>query len=481
MKDESLKLKDMKRPIIVIFALCSLFLVPVQAQEKYSVVLERSKQLSPYEAIYLLMDYQYWHPEYSNIYYQLGNLSYDLLPTRDPLHHYPELSALLYQCRLFYGNCLHFAKDQKLQGWQYAELANGQKRIEYETLEQFVRPRQKEVQRQQTACDSIHRSFVRMSERYNRCQALFADFLTRYVREKTAHLQLQPEERKGLTALKQAADSLDGDIAAFRQALALQPVQGYEPVFRKEPIVLYRLDGLTHTDFLQNDISLWDYSSWVTAFLDTQRDVYERAYADLQREREQLSSQLKRYEAGRPISGTVDGALMGRCERLEIRSGQVDTVRAMQQTVLNGAAEQAVAKSGAPKTVRELVPLLQIAAERREAPEDSAVAKMKAHLIAFAQPLAAQQQATYTHPITGEVVQYETMPGERVFSLLPDDKGYRCVLLDEEGALNVLCLRLMMSVARKPLRVKDEQPLVFTKIPGGLWALVTNKNVYFIP
>ena len=466
---------------IVALTLCSLFLSPLQAQEKYSVVLEQSKQLSPYEAIYLLMDYQYWHPEYSNIYYQLGNLTYDLLHTRDPLHHYRELSTLLYQSRLFYGNCLHFAKDQKLQGWQYAELANGQKRIEYATLEQFVRPRLQEVQRQQIACDSIHRSFVRMSERYNRCQTLFTEFLTLYIREKTAHLRLQSEERKNLTALKQAADSLEGDIAAFHTALALQPVNGYEPVFRKEPIVLYRLDGLTHTDFLQNDISLWDYSSWVTSFLDIQRDVYEQVYAELQHEQEQLVSQLKRYEAGRPVSGVVDAALIGRCERLEIRNGQVDTVRAMQQAVLNGAAEQAIAKSAVPKTIRELIPLLQIAAERREAQEDAAIVKIKKQLITFAQPLSLQQQATYTHPITGDVIQYETMPGERVHCLLPDDRGYRCVLVDQEGAACVQCLRLNMSVARKPLRTQEEQPLVFTKIPGGLWALVTNKNVYFIP
>lgn len=466
---------------IVSLTLCSLFLSPLQAQEKYSVVLEQSKQLSPYEAIYLLMDYQYWHPEYSNIYYQLGNLTYDLLPTRDPLHHYRELSTLLYQSRLFYGNCLHFAKDQKLQGWQYAELANGQKRIEYATLEQFVRPRLQEVQRQQIACDSIHRSFVRMSERYNRCQTLFTEFLTLYIREKTAHLRLQSEERKNLTALKQAADSLEGDIAAFHTALALQPVNGYKPVFRKEPIVLYRLDGLTHTDFLQNDISLWDYSSWVTSFLDIQRDVYEQVYAELQHEQEQLVSQLKRYEAGRPVSGAVDAALIGRCERLEIRNGQVDTVRAMQQAVLNGAAEQAIAKSAVPKTIRELIPLLQIAAERREAHEDAAIVKIKKQLITFAQSLSLQQQATYTHPITGDVIQYETMPGERVHCLLPDDRGYRCVLVDQEGAACVQCLRLNMSVARKPLRIQEEQPLVFTKIPGGLWALVTNKNVYFIP
>jgi len=469
-----------KHSYIVILALCCLCFAPLRA-EKYSVVLERAKQLSPYEAIYLLMDYQYWHPENSNIYYQLGNLSYELLPTRDPLHSYQELSTLLYQSRLFYGNCLHFAQDQKLQGWQYAELANGQKRIDYATLEQFISPRLKEVKRQQTACDSIHRSFVRMSERYNRCQMLFEGFLTRYTREKTAHLQLQPEENKTLQALKAAADSLETDIAAFKAALALQPVSGYEPVFRKEPILLYRLDGLSHTDFLQNDIALWDYSAWVEQFFREQQEVYERLYADLQREEEQLSLQLKRYQTGRPISGTTDASLIGRCERLGLHTPQVDSIRLLQQHVRNGAAEQAIAKAGAPKTIREIVPLLQIAAQCKDTPDDSAFVHIKAHLIQLAQPLRAQMQPTYQSPISGEVLRYETFPGEQVHCLLPDEQGYRCVLTDEEGALCVLVLKPNLFSDKTPKRIAGEQALVFTKIPGQLWALITDKNLYFIP
>ena len=470
----------MKKSILIV-ALCSMLFVPAGAQEKYSVVLERSKQLSPYEAIYLLMDYQYWHPEYSNIYYQLGNLCYDLLPTRDPLHHYPELSTLLYQSHLFYGNCLHFAQDQKLQGWQYAEIANGQKRIEYSELEAYVQPRLKEIEHQKTACDSIHGSFVRMTERYNRCQLLYSDFLTRYTREKTAHIELRPEERRTLSVLKAVADSLDGDIAAFLNALALQPVKGYEPVFRKEDIVLYRLDGLTHTDFLQNDVPLWDYSAWVKHFLDEQHDVYERLYADLHREHEQLVSQLKRYEAGRPISGQVDPSILGRCDRLEIKGSRVDSIRAMQEAVLNGAAEQTIAKSSAPQTIRELVPLLQIAAERREATPDSAIMLMKRHLIQMAHPLSAQQQPTYKHPIFGDVVQYNGQPGEKVHCLLPDDRGYRCVVTNAENAVVVYYLYLDLEVDRILLKAENEEPLVLTKIPGRLWALITNRNIYFLP
>ena len=474
----------MKRKIFYLCSLflvpCSLLLTPLRAQEKYSVVLEQAKSLSPYEALYLLMDYQYWHPEYSGIYYQLGNVTYDLLPTRDPLHHYNELSTLLYQSRLFYGNCLHFAKDQKLQGWQYEEIAGGQKRIEYTTLEQYIRPRMEDIQHRKTACDSIHNSFVRMTERYNRCQALFTGFLTRYSREKTAHLQLQPAERQMLVLLRQTADSVDADIQAYQQALTLQPIEGYEPVFHKEPINLYRLDGLSYTDFLQNDIATWDYSKWVTDFLNEQQTVYERLYEDLEREQTQLDAQLKRYEVGRPISGQVDAALVSRCARLELNTPQVDSVRAMQERVLNAAALQTLIKTPTPKSINELVPLLQIAATRRTAQPDNATRLIKEHLIQTAQLVQSQQQATYTHPVTGEVITYEPLPDETVYCLLPDDTGFRCAVTDASGAACVLCLNHNMGIVRKPVRQPGEQPLVFTRIPGNMWVFITDKDVYWI-
>ena len=470
----------MKRIPVIISLIC-LCLAPVRAQEKYSVVLEQAKGLSPYEAIYLLMDYQYWHPEYASIYYQLGNLTYDLLPTRDPLHHYRELSTLLYQSRLFYGNCLHFAKDQKLVGWQYAELANGQKRIEYAALDQFVRPRMEEIKRQQTACDSIHHSFVRMSERYNRCQALFTDFLNRYTRLKTAHLQLQPAETQLLHALAKSADSLEMDIHAYQQALTLQPIDGYAPVFRKEPVLLYRLDGLTHTDFLKNDIAIWDYSQWVQEFLNEQQTVYERLYSDLNREQQELTKQLDDYAAGQRISGRFDEALIGRCARLELQTPQVDAVRTMQERIRNCSAQQIIANSDEPKSIRELVPLLQIAATRRDAENDEAMQTMRADLINKAQPLRIQMQSTYTHPITGETIDYKPLETEHVYCLLPDNTDYRCVLTNDEGTVMVMSLSNERTMRRQLLRRDNEQPLVLTKIPGQLWVLITDRNIYWIP
>ncbi len=462
---------------ILIWIVCGLLTSLAYAQDKFNAVLSRTEQMSPYEAIYAMMDYQTSSPNSAAVYFHLGNLHYDLLPTRDPLHHYSELRSLLYQSRLYYGNCLHFAKDQKLTGWQYASIANGQKKIEYEQLDRFVRPRLAEVKRQQTACDSIHNSFCRMADRYNRSQVLFSTFLGKYTREKTAHLQLQEEERNVLIRLQKTADSLDTDIAVFLKALTLQPIPGYEPVFHKEEIVLYRLDGLTHTDFLQNEIALWDYSQWVGRFMQEQASVYERLYSDLDQEAQQLRSQLARYQVGRTISGQTDESLMGRCKRLGLQTPQVDSIRTMQQQVLHCYAAQTLAQAQAPQSIREFIPLLQIAAPHYSASGDSAQRRIAEELIRMATPLQIQQQAVYIHPVTGETLQYTPAAGEQVLCLIPADKGFRCVVYSDEET-RVLYLFRDMSEQRPAKRIANEKPLVFTKIPGNKWVLITNKNYY---
>lgn len=462
---------------IVIWMCLSMLTGSMQAQDKFSTVLSRAEQQSPYEAIYTWMDYQAWFPNNAAVYFHLGNLHYDLLPTRDPLHHYSELRSLLYQSRLYYGNCLHFAKDQKLSGAQYASIADGQKKIEYTQLEEFVRPRLEEVKRQQSTCDSIHGSFCRMVNRYNRCQGLFSAFLGQYTREKTAHLQLQEEERNMLVRLQKAADSLDADIEAFQKALTLQPIKGYEPVFRKEEIVLYRLDGLTYTDFLQNDIALWNYSQWVSRFLEEQSTVYERLYRDLDKEAQQLSSQIARYQVGRTISGMTDESLMSRCKRLGLQNGQVDSIQAMQEQVQHCYAAQTIAQAKAPQSIREFIPLLQIAAQNYSSEPDSAQRQIAAELIQMATPLSIQQQAVYIHPVTGEAIQYSPASGEKVHCLIADDKSFRCVVYNEEET-RVLYLFRDLSEQRAAKRITGEKPLIYSKIPGNKWVLVTNKNYY---
>ena len=68
---------------------------------------------------------------------------------------------------------------------------------------------------------------------------------------------------------------------------------------------------------------------------------------------------------------------------------------------------------------------------------------MKQTLVERALPLRTPQPA-YIDPMNGETITFETLPG------------------------------------KKPTLREDEQQLVFTKIPGGLWVLITDKDIYWL-
>lgn len=475
---------------ILIIGWTMLFSLCLAAQEKYSVVLEKAAEMSPYEAIYYLMGYQQDKPENPNVYYQLGNRCYDLLPTCDPLHQYRELSELLYRSRLFYGNCLHFAKEQKLVAAQYPEIASDEKKLTYAALENYLQPRLKEIEKKQAACDSIHNSFYRLVERYNSCQQHFSQFLSLYTREKTAHLNLTNQQRAELEELAREAEQLKPLIDSYLQALSLEPVKGYNPRFRWQPIELYRLDGLTATDFLQNDVALWDYTQWVERFLEEQKNDYERLYTDVENEYERLTLELKRYSVGARVSDRIDESVVGRCKRLELETPRAQALASMQTLVQLGSTEQQLAESKAPST-RELVPLLQlykkcqelrklVTSEEYTTSADSALLLAKQHICRLAQPLAITQQATRVSDINGEVVKYSVSEGEKVHCLLNMTDGWRCAIINTEtNETRVQNLNYMLISRGVSLRVKDEQPFVLTAMPQGGWVLVTDKNIYF--
>ena len=240
---------------------------------------------------------------------------------------------------------------------------------------------------------------------------------------------------------------------------------------------MYRLDGLTHTDFLQNDIPLWNYSQWVSRFLEEQSTVYERLYSDLDKEMQQLSSQIARFQVGRTISGQIDESLTGRCKRLGLQNGKVDSIRVMQEQVQHCYAAQSIAQAKAPQSIREFIPMLQIAAQNYSSEPDSAQRQIAAELIRMATPLSIQQQAVYIHPVTGEAIQYTPAEGEKVLCLIPDNKGFRCVVYSEEET-RVLYLFRDLSEQRAAKRIAGEKPLIYSKIPGNKWVLITNKNYY---
>ena len=225
--------------------------------QKLNDVLRQADALAPDMAMYYLRDMQQLFTDEPKIYAKLGDLAYQISTVKDPLTDYQERKRLLYSARLYYGNCLHFAADKS----QYAALPQ----------------RIQNIKQQEQETDSIYTRFNRLVNNYNECIALFTRIMNQHTQEKMAHLLFSAHDSLLLDSLRTLSATIPKHINAY------QEIQNNRIAhFVWLPIDLYRLDGLTYSNFLETDIALWDYHSWTQQFATIHRDIYEQLYRDMQ-------------------------------------------------------------------------------------------------------------------------------------------------------------------------------------------------------
>ena len=303
-----------------------------ESSERYSELLARTESLPAYEAMYHMLAFQRFHPENAPIYYRLGDVVYSLLPSKDALHDYKERAELLYKARLFYGNCLHFLEGRVPRGETFPTVVPAGKKVEYADIETYLRGRLDTINRWRQETDTLHDRFYRMVDRYETCRQLFLGFMEKYPSEKLAHLCLSDDDRANLQQLSQLTKQFEQDKQLFAEALKISPVPYYAPQFRMVPIALYRLDGITSSDFLANDIPLWDYSDWANSFLYVQQHTYQTLMRDMVQEFTMLNFGMERFHQGQPVQIETNPRLANRVECYDYNSPMAAFIR-MEQTI----------------------------------------------------------------------------------------------------------------------------------------------------
>lgn len=313
---------------------------PSVESERYSDLIARTEGLPAYEAMFHLLAYQRYHPDQAAVYYRLGEVSYNLLPSRDPLHHYAERAELLYKSRLFYGNCLHFMNGRMPHGEPFPSITPAGKKLEFSDVDTYLRGRLDTISRWRTETDTLHDRFYRMVDRYEACRQLFLSFMQKYPSEKLAHLCLTDEDREQLQQLTRTTRLVEQDKKLFLDALRSLKVKNYNPVFRPVEITVYRLDGITSSDFLNNDIPMWDYAGWTNSFLQVQDKTYLSFMRSLVREHTTLNAGFERFRQGQSIQLNPDMRLPYLVERFDYHSPMSSFIR-LEQVVASAVTQAA--------------------------------------------------------------------------------------------------------------------------------------------
>lgn len=291
-----------------ILLVCLLALISLcgMAQPNYKFLLQHLPEYSDREALYKLQDYQTWFPKKPHPYYLMGNINYRLQAQEHALADYTERSKMLYNARVYYGNCRAFLADEHVKAEMYPDAADAKGKVTEESVRAWLTAKLDTVNQLQANLDTLYGSYCLLVNRYDSCIQIYTDFVSNYVRMKDALLMCDTGDIKKLQMLKETASLLPGDIRRFKEALGVFPIPGYAPEFVARPIAYYRLEGLTMSDFLQNEVALWDYVRWVDEFMSALAEV-ENLRGDMRNEQRRLMAGLE----GKPMAaGMAENTLL---------------------------------------------------------------------------------------------------------------------------------------------------------------------------
>jgi len=251
-------------------------------KDVYKTVTEKEKE----EVYSLLLVYQKQDPYFANSYFQLGLISQYWSKDYDALTNLRDVEFFIYNTGLYFGlasskiDAKEIRKNDKF--YLNIERFKGLEKIEAEEVKTFIDERiaanaeyKKNVY---IVTDLFNASIIH----YNRCINIFKDINTKNNKIKDIYLTAGPEFSNQINELESSFDSTIYYLQNYQTAIKNYPIKEYNQKYKLLPIETYRLHGLTGSDFLQDEIPIWDYATWV-------KDVKKVLNSDISNIRQEIN------------------------------------------------------------------------------------------------------------------------------------------------------------------------------------------------
>jgi len=257
--------------ILILFIIPFLFVQNINAQKElkykdiYNFVLQTDTILS-YEKLKL---YQQQDPFHANSYYQLGLIAQAWSKKYDPFTQPSDVRYFTYHTKVYFGLAKQYLDDKEIRKnsdyYQAIQLAEGEK-ISLEKAIADIGSRMKLNTEFAQKFEEIYRLFNKSADLYNHCVELFLEINRNNTNEKELLLTATPQINEKINELSVSYDSTLFYLSAFVTSLHNYPLKSYKQSYSIKPIETYRLEGLTYSNFLENEITLWDFKQWIDNF-----------------------------------------------------------------------------------------------------------------------------------------------------------------------------------------------------------------------
>lgn len=288
---KSYKLKIIFISIILLLAFCeSKAQKKIKYGEVYDAVLDGDDNIS----YALLLVYQRQNPEFANTYFQLGIIAHDKAQKYDPITETKNVNFFLYNANLYYSLAKGKLKTEKKSNRHYyqnadIDIMSETKKYELTEVANYIDVQLKEIKIYKKNILKIAKYFNKCTDKYNKCVRIFMDVNKNYSKIKNIYLSNDVSLKNMLNELEITFDSCIYYFKNYKSAISEFPIKNYKQEYKLKKIITYRLDGLTKSNFLKNDITLWDYKTWIS-------DVKKVKNSDIKHNEQQISAVNEVYD-----------------------------------------------------------------------------------------------------------------------------------------------------------------------------------------
>lgn len=231
-------------------------------QDVFDVILKKDNE----KAYTLLLAYQKQDPDFTNTYFQLGLIAKQWTKEFNPFTEFNYTKLFMYNTKLYFDLAKFKLKDEKKKNrglYSNIRLAEEEQKLSFEDIYKFIDEQIEEIKVYEENIIQIITYFNKSSDKYNECVDLFMDINSEYNKIKNIYLTEDEEFLSKLGKLESDFDSTLFYFKQYKKAISKYPIAGYDQTFILNDIITYRLDGLTNSNFLENEFLLWNYKKWV--------------------------------------------------------------------------------------------------------------------------------------------------------------------------------------------------------------------------
>ncbi|MDW3193736.1 MAG: hypothetical protein R8G66_15300 [Cytophagales bacterium] len=236
---------------------------------EYRKILEAQRSQTKDEFFFALQDFQRLNPQFSNVYFQLAQANLDYFSSADPIISRAASVQYIYNAKINAGLAKSFY-DEK-EAIKNPEWYNLPKIRERDSLVIMINQK----------VDGLYDSVLVYTDRYEALISNYDKAVQKYLTSREGFVEINNSSNnlrelflKADKSLEDAIDQVGQDfdssmyyLSAYRDLYQQMPHPRKRQVLvKRQQIEHFRMNGITPSNFLADEIVVWDYGQWSKDF-----------------------------------------------------------------------------------------------------------------------------------------------------------------------------------------------------------------------